>query len=303
MVDSSSAVGTVAELWRFPVKSMQGEQLDSLDVTSTGIAGDRAYAVVDSRTGKVASAKHPRLWPGLLGCRATFVNEPRPGAAPPPARIELADGTASSTDAPDVDTVLSRFFGRDVHLTTAAPADYTIDEYRPDVENLNPEGDRDVVVQQRLGAAFFDDIGLPSLVPAGALVDLFPLSVMTTSSLAWFRALAPDADWDVRRFRMNIIVSGADDGLAENTWVGSSLTVGPDVVLLAAIPTPRCVMTTLAQHDRPRDPGILRTIARHNRVDIMGRGLYPCAGVYAVATSPGQLKTGHDVRVSIPSWQ
>lgn len=292
-----STAGTISELWRFPVKSMLGEQLDSAAVTAAGIAGDRAYAIVDSQTGKIASAKHPRQWPQLLGCRATFLDEPRAGQAPPPARIEMADGSVVTTDDPDVNAILSRFFGREVHLTTAAPEDYTIDEYRPDVDNLNPEGDRDVVVQQRLGAAFFDEIGLPSFVPPGALVDLFPISVMTTSSLAAFRSLAPDSDWDVRRFRMNIIVEGDRDGFTENAWVGGSLTMGPDVTLLAAIPTPRCVMTGLAQEELVRDPQILKTIAAHNRVDIMGRGLYPCVGVYAVATSPGQLKTGHDVRL------
>lgn len=289
--------GRVAELWRFPVKSMRGEQIELAEVDASGIAGDRAYAVVDRQTGKIASAKHPRLWPDLLGCRATYVDEPGLGVAPPPARIELADGTMTRTDAPDVDAVLSRFFGREVGLTTAAPTDFTIDEYRPDVENLNPEGDRDVLVQQRLGSAFFEEAGLPSIVPPGSLMDLFPLSILTTSSLAEFRRLAPDSDWDRRRFRMNLIVDGAADGFAENEWLSKMVGIGPEVELLTAVATPRCVMTGLAQEELSRDSQILKAVATHNRRDIVGRGLYPCAGAYAVAMAPGTVRVGDDVRI------
>src|SRR5256885_16761067 len=106
-MDSSEAVGTVLALWRFPVKSMLGEELQEMDLTEAGVLGDRAYAIRDRETGKVASAKHPKLWPDLLGCRASFAEPPRPGEELPPARIELADGTTVMSDAEDVDAVLS----------------------------------------------------------------------------------------------------------------------------------------------------------------------------------------------------
>jgi hypothetical protein len=89
----SDAVVTIAGLWRFPVKSMLGQELDAVDVAQGGIVGDRAFALVDTETGKVASAKHPKVWPDLLRCRASFVESPRPGAELPPARIDLADGS------------------------------------------------------------------------------------------------------------------------------------------------------------------------------------------------------------------
>jgi len=136
-----TTVGTVRALWRFPVKSMRGEQLDAAEITAGGVAGDRAYAIVDTQTGKVASAKHPKLWPDLLGCRATFISEPRAGEDAPPAWIELADGTRVMSDASDVDTVLSRFFGREVTLSRSAPPDYTIDEYVPDIDGVRPGGE------------------------------------------------------------------------------------------------------------------------------------------------------------------
>ena len=106
-MNASEPVGTIGALWRFPVKSMLGEELDAADVSEGGIVGDRAYALVDKETGKVASAKHPKLWPDLLGCQAAFVEPPRPGDELPPARIDLADGTSVLSDTADVDTALS----------------------------------------------------------------------------------------------------------------------------------------------------------------------------------------------------
>src|SRR5207244_11583631 len=117
---SGEPVGTAGALWRFAVKSMLGEEREAAGLGGCGIAGDRAYAIVDRATGKVASAKHPKQWPNLLECRAAFLEEPRAGEAPPPARIELADGSSVLSDAPDVDAVLSRFFGREAELSRAA---------------------------------------------------------------------------------------------------------------------------------------------------------------------------------------
>src|SRR3989449_9299856 len=205
-MSSSERVGTIRALWRYPVKSMLGEELDAVYLSEGGIVGDRAYALRDRETGKVASAKHPKLWPNLLGCRAEFVESPRPGDELPPARIELADGNSVMSDAADVDAVLSRFFGRDVELARAAQNGYTIDQYHPDLENYDPDGHRDEVVEAQLGAAFFNERGLPSAVPEDSFFDLFPLSVLTTSSLDQLGELEPQSRFDARRFRMNVIV-------------------------------------------------------------------------------------------------
>ncbi len=289
----SETVGTVTALWRFPVKSMLGEQLDSVGMTEGGIAGDRAYALVDKQTGKVVSAKHPKLWPDLLSCRAAFVEPPSPGEEPPPARIDLPDGTSVSSDAADADAVLSRFFGRDVELARSAPEDFTIDQYHPDHEDLDPEGHRDEVAQAKLGAAFYNQRGIPSAVPEGSFFDLFPLSVMTTSTLDQLNELEPGSRFDARRFRMNVIVDTPEPGFVENSWLGRTLTIGGQVQLSIVLPDPRCVMTNLAQEELPRDPQILKTLAQHNRLDVAGGGLYPCAGVYAVVGSSGTLRK-HD---------
>jgi uncharacterized protein YcbX len=294
-MNSSEPVGTIQALWRFPVKSMLGEELDVADLGEGGVVGDRAYAVVDKETGKVASAKHSKLWPNLLKCRAAFVEPPRPGDDVPPARIELADGTSVTSDAADVDAVLARFFGRDVELASAAQNGYTIDQYHPDEENYDPDGHRDEVVEAQLGAAFFNERGLPSAVPEDSFFDLYPLSVLTTSTLDRLGDLEPDSRFDVRRFRMNVIVdTPAPPGFVENEWVGRSIAIGEDVQLGVALPDPRCCMPGVEQEDLPRDPKILKALAQHNRIDVAG-ALFPCAGVYAVAEAAGTIRRDDQV--------
>jgi MOSC domain-containing protein len=291
------SVGTVRAVWRFPVKSMAGEQLDAADVTPGGLIGDRAYAIVDRETGKVASAKHPKLWPDLLKCRAMLVEEPRTGDGVPPARLELADGSSVRSDAPDADDVLSRFFGREVELSAAADNGYTIDNWHPDEEDYDPEGHRDEVVESTLGAAVFTSRGLPSLVPEGAFFDVYPLSVLTTATLDRLGELEPELDFDLRRFRMNVIVDTPASGFVENDWVGRSLAIGEDVRLRVALPDPRCVMPSLAQEGIERDPRILKAIATHNRIDLDGLR-YPCAGVYAVADATGTIRKDDHVSLA-----
>ena len=294
-MSSSEPIGTIRNLWRFPVKSMLGEERDAVELSEGGVIGDRAYAVRDRETGKVASAKHPKLWPNLFACRAAFVEPPRAGDELAPARIELGDGTSVMSDAADVDTVLSRFFGRDVELARAAQNGYTIDQYHPDEENYDPEGHRDEVVEVGLGAAFFNERGLPSVVPEGSFFDLFPFSVLTTSTLDQLGELEPQSRFDARRFRMNVIVDTSERGFVENEWVGHTLAIGGDNVRLGvALPDPRCVMPSLAQEDLPRDPRILKALARHNRIDVAG-ARYPCAGVYAVAEATGTIRTGDHI--------
>jgi uncharacterized protein YcbX len=291
------AVGTVTTLSRFPVKSMQGEGLSAAEVTQSGVVGDRAYALVATETGKVMSGKTPRLGTKLLGCRAAFVEPPTVGDELPPVRIELPDGASVTSDGPDADATLSSFLGHEVTLQRSAPDDFTIDQLHPDVEDLDPEGHRDTVTESKLGAAFFAQAGIPSPVPAGSFFDLFPVSVLTTSTLARLQALRPESRFDARRFRMNLIVDTPEGGFVENGWTGRSLQIGDTVRLMVFLSDPRCVMTTLAQGDLPKDTEILRTLARHNRVDVAG-ALYPCAGVYAIVESSGTTREGDRVSIT-----
>jgi MOSC domain-containing protein len=292
-----ATVGSVTELWRFPVKSMKGEQLQEVEVTERGVLGDRAYALIDADTGKVVSAKSVRLFPDLLACRAAFIEPPQTEREMPPVRIDLPDGTSVTSASSAVDRALSAYFRRDVRLARVAPDDFTIDQYHPDVEGADPAGNRNTVVAQKLGAALFAALGMESPVPVGSFFDVFPLSVLTTSTLARLNELRPQSRFDQRRFRMNVIVKTERPGFIENDWVGHELGLGDGARLNVALLDPRCVMTTLAQDDLPQDTDVLRTLVRHNRVQVGDLGQFPCAGVYAVVAAPGTVRTGDHVTV------
>jgi uncharacterized protein YcbX len=182
-----------------------------------------------------------------------------------------------------------------VKLARVAPEDFTIDQYHPDIEGADPGGNRDIVVDQKLGAALFAALGAPSPVPQGSFLDVFPVSVMSSSTLARLNESAPNSRFDERRFRMNVIVKTPQPGFVENGWVGRELALGSSVRLNVALPDPRCVMTTLAQEDLAKDTEVLRTLVRHNRIDLPGLGQYPCAGAYAVVTSQGGVQVGDTV--------
>jgi len=277
---------------------MTGERIESAEITERGVVGDRAFALIDVQTGKVVSAKSVRLFPGVLNCRAAFVEPPGSKGLLPPVRITMPDGRAVTSDSSDADRVLSAYFGRDVTLARSAPEDFTIDQYHPDIPDADPSGHRDTVVEQKLGSAFFAEAGLASPVPAGAFFDLFPLSVLTTATLEQLSKLVPQSRIDERRFRMNVIIGAKEAGFVENDWVGQTLAIGDAVQLNVALLDPRCVMTTLAQDDLPGDTDVLRTLVRHNKVQVGAAGQFPCAGAYAVVGAGGTIRTGDSVSLN-----
>jgi uncharacterized protein YcbX len=273
---------------------MRGEQPGQAELSERGLLGDRAYALVDTNTSKVASAKSVRLFPDLLNCSATFVEPPQMNRELPPVRIVLPKGASVTSDSNDIDRVLSAHFRRDVTLARTAPEDFTIDQYHPDIEELDH---RNTIVEEKLGSAFFAQAGLASPVPVGSFFDLFPLSVLTTSTLQQLNQLRPQSRFDERRFRMNLILGTKDPGFVENGWIGRELTIGETARIRVALPDPRCVMTTLAQGDLPNDTDVLRTLARHNKVQVGTAGQFPCAGAYAVVIRPGTIRPGDAVTV------
>ncbi len=135
-------------------------------------------------------------------------------------------------------------------------------------------------------------------MPVGSFFDLFPVSVLTASTLDQLSTLEPQSRFDQRRFRMNAIVSTKEAGFVENNWLGRELAIGDTARLRLALPDPRCVMTTLAQDELPKDTGILRTLTQHNRVQVGPAGRFPCAGVYAVVEAAGTMRTGDRVALT-----
>lgn len=277
--------GSVVSLWRYPVKSMQGEAIDTTAMTERGILGDRAYAVLDRETGHIASAKHPRKWSKLFACRAAFDVPPQPGAPLPTISITLPDGRIVSSADPRIDQLLSQVFEREVALVTTLATSPTREADRTPVDG-GPE-------QELIRA---EPMAIAS--PSGTFFDYAPVHVLTTATIARLQALFPAGRFDVRRFRPNIVIAPAADaqGFVENDWLGRSLVIGADAAphLDLIDPSPRCVVTTLAQDDLPRDPGILRTITQHNAaasVTLAPGVVFPAvAGVYAAVRRDGIIR-------------
>jgi uncharacterized protein YcbX len=265
---------------------MMGEELNAAEVTKAGLLGDRAYALIDNSDGKVATAKNPRKWPQLFDFRAALADAPRAGVKVPPVRITLPDGTIINSEQPDVHEALSKVLKRKVTLDAIAyvdeergestlpdPRTATAEEYWADIEGLEH---RDTVT----------DFGLPE----GTFFDCAVVHLLTTATLDRLRELYPPGRFEVRRFRPNIVVETAngEKDFVENAWIGQILAIGDAVRLSITGPCGRCVMTTLPQGDLPRDTGILRTAAQHNRANV---------GVYASVLQGGKVRRGDSVRL------
>jgi uncharacterized protein YcbX len=293
-----SGSATVAELWRYPVKSMLGERVEVSDVGEAGFTGDRAYAVVDPASGKVGSAKHPRLWGALLQCEARYLAPPRAGASLPPVRIALPDGDETGSDDPDVDARLSALFGRPVQLTTVAPDGNSYLAVWPEIDGVVPDDFREQSsVDGAESEGTLTGLTLALASPPGTFFDVAALHVLTTATLERLGELEPASRFAVERYRPNIVIDATIAPFAENGWSGAGMRFGDELTASVLIPTMRCIMTTLAQGDLPRDNATLRTVARHNRVEIAGLGTWACVGAYATVTTPGQVQLGDEVVV------
>jgi uncharacterized protein YcbX len=256
----------VASLWRYPVKSMQGEELNASYITTSGLIGDRQLAVVDSATGKVAGAKNPRKWPGFFYFRAAYTEPPVAGMGLPAVRVTMPDGTSATTDDDDLPKLLSEALGKEVTLSGFLPV-ATAEDY--------VVADDDVVTWD---------------MPTGTFFDSATVHLVTTATLDKLRSLYPAGRFEPRRFRPNIIVATPPQmaGFVENDWVGREIMIGPEVRLRITMTTGRCVMTTLPQGDLPHDRGILKTAVAHNDAAI---------GVYADVLSGGSVRRGDTVMV------
>ncbi len=279
-------LGTVAALRRYPVKSMLGEDMDAGDVTFTGLAGDRQLAVVSRATGKIASAKFPRLWRDLLTLSAAAADDP---AADGAVRITLPEGKIVWSSDAGVDTILSGLLGEPVTLTATPMPGAALDRAVP--EAVLRDG-----VDAQVPAELME-IGGGG--PPGTFLDFAPLHLLTTSTLDRIAELSPHGRADLERYRPNIVIRTAGAGFTENDWLERILQIGDDLVLRVIARTPRCAVPTLAHGPLPRDPDALRVLARHNRVEPLDSlDPEPCAGVYAEVLRPGRIRTGDPVRLA-----
>lgn len=279
MADTASTIGSLVSIWRYPVKSMMGEELNATEIQENGLLGDRTYALVDKSTGKVISAKYPRKWGTMFDCRAALVESPQPGQQMPAVKITLPDGTETISAESDHEQTLSSAFERAIGLETvfskqpaSSKQQASYDYDRPDLEEISQHGE---VTEEA--------------IPVGTFFDAATVHLLTTASLDQLQAIAPASRFETRRFRPNLVISPIKgDGFIENEWVGQTLAIGEAVRLQITDPCGRCVMTTLPQGELAPDLDVLRTAMKHNQGNV---------GVYATVVQGGRVKRGDTVRL------
>ncbi len=250
-------VATVAEVWRYPVKSMAGERLPSASVGPAGIEGDRAFGVIDGATGKVLSAK---TVPSLLAVGAAW------SAGSVRFSGSLLDGASSDDD--DIHVRLSEWLEREVRLErpnpgTRTPFDLPLDPDRPSelLELHTPPG------------SFLDSRST--------------LHLLSDASLRSAGRDHPAGDWDPRRFRANVFIHTDAEGFPEEDWVGASVRIG-SLETGVRKPAARCVLTTQTQPGLPRDVEIFRSLARNRSGNL---------GIYLDARTEGVVAEGDTVEL------
>lgn len=283
---SSTEAGSVMSMWRYPVKSMIGEELPLTHVSNSGLFGDRSYAIVDAIDGKTATAKNPRKWPTLLTCKATYVHTVDCEDPIPPVHIILPNGTSVTSNQPDLNQILSQALEREVRLMiveqgtikgvqASLPTSWTgqSDEYWPDIEGRDH---RDTTTEFTL--------------PTGTFFDAATIHLLTTATLNQLHELYRSGTFVQERFRPNIVIESVEEqkGFVEYSWIGHTVSIGDEVRLAITGPCDRCVMTTLPQGHLPKDPGILRTVLQHNAGQV---------GVYAKVMRGGTIREGDRVLV------
>lgn len=288
---------TVTEIWRYPVKSMGGERIQSSALNTRGLHADRMWAVRDPALGAITTA---RRLSALLRCTARYAQDPtdlpaEPGNAPEVV-ITLPDGDELSSSDPRVHGRLSDLVGREVLLEPLPPL----------TDKDRHRAPRETKASLRAHFGLADDEPLPDLsmfplrklaelsrhvTPVGSYVDAYPLHLITRASLADLKARSPSTEFDVRRFRPNLVLdTDAEHGLPENSWCGAKLEA-PGATLRGEIPTIRCVVPTREQTSLRADPDVLRTVAAHAD---------RCLGIYATVECTGNIRVGDEARVRRP---
>ena len=243
----------VREIWRHPVKSMQGESLTAARIETDGVEGDRVWAIRDTATMKVLTARRERR---LLSAAARLDSAGEPG-------LRLPDGSEVRGTGPETDAALSSWLGRPVALVDPKQETPAVGEFFDD-----PTDESSAVIEWTM--------------LSGRFVDAYPLHVLTTASLRAGAAAFPSGTWDVRRFRPNLVVEVDGEGWVEDQWCGRTLRVG-EARLMVTEACARCTMVTRAQPGLDSDVDMYRTVARHHA------GTF---GVWASVDTPGLIQVG-----------
>ncbi len=283
---------TITDIYRYPVKSMGGHTLQNTYLSEHGIPGDRCWTLKDEERGGIKGGKR---FPALMGMAARLREEPAAELPSPHADITLQDGRVVHTDDADVNQQLSAAIGAPVSLWPLLSKDQ-LDHYR---RQPMPQGiDQEAALREvfaRLPEEPLPDLSaFPAELmsyesPPGTYFDAFPLLIMSSNALNAMAAHRSDSEFDVRRFRPNIVVDTPQSGFVEDTWAGKTARLG-QAVLKFEMACPRCVMTTHGFNDLPKDPGIMRALVQANEGNL---------GVYASVVQPGAIKVGDTLQLGV----
>lgn len=266
----------VTEIWRYPVKSFQGEPVEDVDVGPTGIEGDRRYGVRSVESGRVLSAKTE----GTL-LEATARTEADTVVLTLPGGLEVTG------DDPAVHGHLTEWLGHPVELAVAGEAGEGSASQAAYEMFFDATGGFDL---SESPAATSSAVDIPMM--PDRFVDLAHLNILTAGSLATCREAAPDLDWDVRRFRPNIFTAAERDGsppdFPEDAWVGGEIRIGAGPRIAVDLRAIRCVVPLR------RQPGLPRCREIHGVLS----GLHDYhLGVYCRVVEPGRIAVGDAVEV------
>ncbi len=271
-------VGIVAGLWRYPVKSMLGEQIAEMEVGLRGAVGDRAYALRELATGRIVSAKK---FPAMFGFRAAYEHPPLAGSFMP-VLIKLPDGRRIQAEDPDAPEAIGAALGSKVRIERC-------DAAGRERAGIDPKTVfADVPVEKVIPGLTADTMPPDFGLAPGTFFDSAPMHIVASGTLRHMAKLAPGSIFDPRRFRANIFVDtglGADH-FVEDEWEEATIAIGKDLKIIKPRAALRCVMTTHPQDDLPRDYAVLRTAAQHHRVNV---------GLFAQVGAAGTIRLGDPV--------
>lgn len=260
-----SVIGTVESLWRYPVKSMRGEELNEIFAGYSGIYGDRIFAFHSSATRKGFPYLTGREKAEMVTYRSRF-RYPEKAARPP--NVEEAQRLPPGANP-----------------IPAEPTDFLLDVEVPSGETFTIDG-MDLI--EKLKRGIDENHHLKLMRSDRAMTDCRPVSLISVQSA---QALSKETGIpvDKRRFRANIYLDLAGgSSFAENDLVGRSIRVGSKVVISILERDPRCAMITLDPDTGEKTPGLLKAVAQAH--DGM-------AGVYGAVLVEGMLRKDDSVEL------
>ena len=288
-------IGSIREIWRYPVKSMFGEKVEQAKIEKMGLPEDRAWALRDEESGDLVGGKKI---PGIMTLRARYTATPQGSfttGADTETEILFPDGRSMLSSDPYIDAVLSMYLGRRVSLCQRLPASekshYALTQ-APSVQEtryalgIRPEEDNPDLSSFSLGL-------LATLsryaTPPGTFYDVYPLHFLTTASLETMRAHYPEGDFRVERYRPSFVIETAPEltGLVETSLRGARLKIG-ECTIHCDHPTIRCSMPGAAQPGMAADPGIPMAVMRHANRHL---------GAYATPRVTGSIRVGDSVEL------